>query len=73
MATEMNCEMIVANAGPATPNLNTKMNSKSKIIFNAEETLIANRGVLLSPIPLKMDESKLYATVMSKPLNITQP
>ncbi len=39
-------------------------------MFNADETPIANKGVLLSPIPLKIDDSKLYATVMSKPLNI---
>ena len=57
------CAKIVAMATLPHP---TKYRNKYNIsiILMIEEIIIAHKGVLLSPIPLKMEDAILYAMIM---------
>lgn len=53
---ESPCEKMVAMAAPAQPQLSTRMQKKSRAMFNSAEKARNRNGVLESPIARNMDE-----------------
>ncbi len=67
MPPEIPWEMTVAKAGPSTPICRTKMDTKSRTIFRADETARNTTGVLLSPSDRITAASILYKNVHGMP------
>ena len=57
---ETPCAITVANAAPAVLSENPTINQISNIRFKMEENIRKYRGVLLSPMPLKIPAATLY-------------
>ena len=48
------CAVTVADAAPGAPHPIPKMNSGAKAMFRTLARTVAFRGVVVSPVPLKM-------------------
>ena len=65
--TLITCANTVAKAAPDVPILNPAQRIRSPAILNTHATATVNNGVLESPIPLKIQPIRLYATITSIP------
>ena len=55
--------LCISKAAPDVPILNPAQRIRSPAILNTHATATANSGVLESPIPLKIQPIRLYATI----------
>ena len=69
--TDSACDSVVPSAAPTGPSFNAPMKKTSSAIFAAQAIATKTIGLLLSPMPRKIELMMLYAVIHGMPMKQT--